>query len=265
LLSRMAMADKERDDQVWGDESPNFYTKVMEKPCVEKGSFMPMGGIVPVILGVVGVGVFASGMTQVDEGLNKLGADVGSIFDILVMVSEYSLVSIGIVTLYGLREKCRLGPQKCGHCECGGCIGHCCCYTCKNFLVKPIITLITLLCALVPLLTIFIINMIYVMFWSIERACDGTLEQVQKLLEDVVPGFETNSVANEVTSEIQGYCDAMEDARHGGYEAVQGLFYLVFAHFLILGYWMKYSTLGGVRRKEQITEAEVVGKSSSII
>ena len=74
------MADEERDAQVWGDEAPNFYAKLMEKPCVAKCSFVPLGGIVAGILGIVGVSVFTSGMAQVDEGLKTLGADVGEIF-----------------------------------------------------------------------------------------------------------------------------------------------------------------------------------------
>jgi len=229
-------------------------------------SFVPMGGALALFFAFVGLGLFGAGVTAINDGLNKLKV-YPPYLDILVTCSNVSVLSTAIVTLYGLREKCRLGPRKCGHCERGGCLGHCCGYTCKNFVVKPLLSLICTVCFLVTTITIFFINIIYVLIWSMERACDGTVDTIEHFLDKYRNWFgivdELEDTTEEIVDAIQGYCDVLEGMRNGGYDAVAGLFLLVFAHFLTLGYWMKYSTLGGVRRT--MTMAALLERMSTVV
>lgn len=201
-------------------------------------SFVPMGGALALFFAFVGLGLFGAGVTAIYDGLNKLKV-YPPYLDILVTCSNVSVFSTAIVTLYGLREKCRLGPRKCGHCERGGCLGRCCGQTCKNFVVKPLLSLICAVGFLVPTITIFCINIIYVLIWSMERVCDGTVDTIEHFLDKYSNWLdkidESEDTTEEIMDAIQGFCGVLEGMRHGGYDAVAGLFLLVFAHFLTLG------------------------------
>lgn len=259
-------------DEYHEEEAPNFYTKIMEKPTVARCTWMPMGAICCLILAIIGISTFGVGMNGVDEALQELNVDVGEYLGIVVMVTYVSIISPVIAMLYGLREKLRLAnkcTRCCSHCECScfGCLGYCFCWACNNWLVKPLIGLIIVSLFLVPLLAIFILNFLYYSFWSVELACKGTSDVVESLFEKI-PGFvPVDDITGSVQDEINRYCEVMEDGREGGYDAVAGLFILVLSQLFALGYWVKYTTLGGVKSKEYVAEAEaaVDGKSSSVI
>lgn len=221
-------------------------------PCLNALFILPVGGVIGLLGSIVGFVYLRNGFDTLAGAFESMGVTIGLAVGSTVRDAGYLIVSANlVVALYGFREKTRVVMN---------CLGHLPTF-CVGWLVKFGIKTTIHFFVSATLLLSFILSLlmeaIYVLFLSMDAACDSAQDTVQDtldLLENV--GF---SVDSEYTADK--ICGFMDEGKKGAMDCFIGVLILTVAQVVVLAYWMKYSTLAmvpayyttGVYSKDYVT------------
>lgn len=228
-----------------GAKVPTCCHRIMANPCMKLALMIPLGGAFGAICCVVGTIYFASGLDSVDDMLDTAGVDLGNYFDLIQTFSNLFILPSVLVTLYGFREKFRVKWNRFAHCD------NCCCWLIKCAIVKPLFLFIIVLFFILSLISLTLFEALWIAMWAIFEACKASSDAVEDII-DLTGSY----AGDDITSRVDDVCDAIKDGKNGGQDVTTGLVIILIGQIIGIAYFMKYTTLGGLRSMKEADDDE---------